>query len=107
MRPAVFVDRDGVVNELVTDAVSGLPESPLAGQDVVLVDGAAPALRRLRRAGYVLVGVSNQPAAAKGVVGLDDLEQVQARVSSSSRPRGSSRTRSSSASIIRRGSSRS
>ena len=80
MKRAVFFDRDGVVNELVPDPVSGLPESPLDSDEVELIPGAASALRRLRSAGYVRVGISNQPAAAKGVVSLDDLERVQARV---------------------------
>ncbi len=68
MSAAVFFDRDGVVNELVPDPVSGLPESPLDPEDVRLIPGAAAALRRLHDAGYLLVGISNQPAAAKGVV---------------------------------------
>jgi D-glycero-D-manno-heptose 1,7-bisphosphate phosphatase len=48
--------------------------------DVALVDGAAEALRRLSAAGWPLVGVSNQPAAAKGRVTLAELEAVQRRV---------------------------
>ena len=80
MRPAAFFDRDGVVNELVPDPGSGLPESPLDPAQVVLIAGAAGGLRRLRNAGYLLVGVSNQPAAAKGTVSLTTLEAVQQRV---------------------------
>jgi D-glycero-D-manno-heptose 1,7-bisphosphate phosphatase len=77
---AVFVDRDGVINELVPDPVSGAPESPLRPDDVRLLDGAADALRRLAGAGWKLIGVSNQPAAAKGTISLDELQAVQARV---------------------------
>ena len=62
------------------DARSGLPESPLDPADIALVPGAAAALRRLRDAGFVLVGVSNQPAAAKGTVPLERLREVQERV---------------------------
>lgn len=80
MRRAVFFDRDGVVNALVPDPVSSLPESPLDPADVRLLPGAAAALRSLRAAGFALVGVSNQPAAAKGVVALERLAEVQARV---------------------------
>jgi D-glycero-D-manno-heptose 1,7-bisphosphate phosphatase len=69
-----------VVNELVRDPLSRLPESPLDPDDVALVPGAASALHRLRSAGYLLVTVSNQPAAAKGVVTLERLRAVQARV---------------------------
>lgn len=77
---AVFVDRDGVINELVMDDASERPESPLAVADVVLVDRAAEALRRLSAAGWPLVGVSNQPSAAKGLVTLPELGAVQRRI---------------------------
>lgn len=77
---AVFIDRDGVINQLVPDPVSGRPESPLAMADVALIEGAAAALKRLSNAGWRLVGVSNQPAAAKGLTTLAELERVQGRV---------------------------
>jgi D-glycero-D-manno-heptose 1,7-bisphosphate phosphatase len=77
---AVFVDRDGVINELVVDPLSGRPESPLRLQDVSLLPDAAPALRRLTGSGCRLVGVSNQPSAAKGLVSLFELQSIQARV---------------------------
>ena len=79
-RAAVFFDRDGIVNELVPDPQTGLPESPLAPEDVRLAPGAADALRRLGDAGFALVGVSNQPAAAKGTVPLAQLHAVATRV---------------------------
>ncbi len=79
-RAAVFLDRDGVLNELVPDRESGLAESPLSPDDVRLAAGAAAAARRLREGGYALVGVTNQPAAAKGRVAVSRLEEVQARL---------------------------
>jgi D-glycero-D-manno-heptose 1,7-bisphosphate phosphatase len=80
VRPAVFFDRDGVVNQLTPDPHSGLPESPLDVSDVVLVPGAGAALAGLQRAGFAVVGISNQPAAAKETVTLATLEAVQERV---------------------------
>lgn len=77
---AAFVDRDGTINELVPDPHTGRPESPLRPEDVSLIPGAAGALRALAAAGWRLVGVSNQPAAAKGVVSAQQLDAVQARV---------------------------
>jgi D-glycero-D-manno-heptose 1,7-bisphosphate phosphatase len=77
---AVFVDRDGVINELITDPVSGRPESPLRVADVQLIPGAAAALRGLADAGWRLVGVSNQPSAAKGLIPLAEVRAIQARV---------------------------
>ncbi len=79
-RAAVFVDRDGVINELVRDPVSGRPESPLQADDVRLIAGAAAALCGLSEAGWSLVGVSNQPSAAKGLVAVAELDAIQARV---------------------------
>jgi D-glycero-D-manno-heptose 1,7-bisphosphate phosphatase len=77
---AAFLDRDGVLNELVGDPVTGEPESPLDPGSVALVPGAARGALALRRAGFRLIGVSNQPSAAKGLVSLDALARVQERV---------------------------
>lgn len=79
-RRAVFLDRDGVLNGLVPDPISGAPESPLDVADVRLEAGAAEAARTLARAGYLLICVSNQPAAAKGKVPVERIHAVHARV---------------------------
>ncbi len=79
-RAAAFLDRDGVLNELVPDRVSGVPESPLRVDDVRLAPGAAVAAGALARLGFVLVCVSNQPAAAKGKVSVAQLRAVHDRV---------------------------
>jgi D-glycero-D-manno-heptose 1,7-bisphosphate phosphatase len=79
-RAAVFLDRDGVINRLVPDPETGFPESPLCPEQVRLVPDAASALKRLRAGGYALAGVTNQPAAAKGRVSIEQLEAVQGTV---------------------------
>jgi D-glycero-D-manno-heptose 1,7-bisphosphate phosphatase len=79
-RPAIFLDRDGVLNELVIDPVSGTGESPLEVKDVRLLAGAAAAARTLVRMGFALVCVSNQPAAAKRRVSVQQLLAVHGRV---------------------------
>jgi D-glycero-D-manno-heptose 1,7-bisphosphate phosphatase len=88
MTAAVFVDRDGVVNEPVWDARTESFESPYRPEDVALVPGAADGLRRLRDAGFTLVLVSNQPAAAKGQVTLEELAAVHERVAEALRTEG-------------------
>jgi D-glycero-D-manno-heptose 1,7-bisphosphate phosphatase len=80
LRPAVFLDRDGVINEPVADDRTGTYESPYSPEDVVLCDGAAAAINELRDAGLLLIAVSNQPAAAKGAVSLERLRAVHERV---------------------------
>jgi D-glycero-D-manno-heptose 1,7-bisphosphate phosphatase len=79
-RAAAFLDRDGVLNELVPDPVSGVPESPLSVAEVRLLPGAAASAAHLAQLGFALVCVTNQPAAAKGRVSIAQLLAVHDRV---------------------------
>jgi D-glycero-D-manno-heptose 1,7-bisphosphate phosphatase len=79
-RPAAFLDRDGTLNEFAPDPDSGVPESPLRIADVRLIEGAAAGARQLAQAGFALVCVSNQPAAAKGKLSLEGLYAIHERV---------------------------
>jgi D-glycero-D-manno-heptose 1,7-bisphosphate phosphatase len=64
--PAAFFDRDGV---LIED--TGYPHRP---EDLVLMPGAAQALRRLNELGYRTVIVTNQSGVARGLFGLDQMQ---------------------------------
>src|SRR5262249_33435078 len=57
-RPAMFFDRDGVLNE-----DTGYPSKPA---DIRWIDGAAAAVRRAKAAGYATVVISNQSSIARG-----------------------------------------
>ena len=69
---AVFLDRDGVLNQ---------PVEPLhsAGQ-VRLLPGVASAVRRLNRSSRLSVVVTNQPLVAKGFASEDDLEAIHGKL---------------------------
>jgi D-glycero-D-manno-heptose 1,7-bisphosphate phosphatase len=69
-RPAVFLDRDGVLVEEIYYPHTGEWEAPLGPQDVRLIPGAAGAAKRLAAAGFALVVISNQGAHAKGKTSL-------------------------------------
>jgi D-glycero-D-manno-heptose 1,7-bisphosphate phosphatase len=58
-RPGAFLDRDGV---LIVDC--GYPHRP---DQLVLIPGAAEAVKRLNAAGYVVVIVTNQSGVARGL----------------------------------------
>ncbi|MFT7772993.1 D-glycero-beta-D-manno-heptose 1,7-bisphosphate 7-phosphatase [Roseateles sp.] len=58
MRPAAFLDRDGVIN-IDHGYVS-------RWEDFTYVPGAVDAMRRLQEAGYALVIVTNQSGVARG-----------------------------------------
>jgi D,D-heptose 1,7-bisphosphate phosphatase len=57
-RPALFLDRDGVLNDDI-----GYPTRPT---DIRWIEGAARAIRVANRAGYAVVVVSNQSCVARG-----------------------------------------
>jgi D-glycero-D-manno-heptose 1,7-bisphosphate phosphatase len=78
--PAVFLDRDGVINKGAMDEELGQYESPYHARDVELEDRAVEGLRMLRGLGWPLIVASNQPAAAKGTVSLAELWEVHERV---------------------------
>jgi D-glycero-D-manno-heptose 1,7-bisphosphate phosphatase len=73
---AVFLDRDGVLNDLVYYADTGEHESPRTAADLRLLPGVAEALKRLQASGWTLFIVSNQPSYAKGKCALEDLHGV-------------------------------
>jgi len=64
-RRAVFLDRDGVLNEPVV--VAGRPLPPDSVADLVLTPGVEEACAELRRAGFLLILVTNQPDIARGM----------------------------------------
>jgi D-glycero-D-manno-heptose 1,7-bisphosphate phosphatase len=76
LRPAVFLDRDGVLNEPVI--VDGRPNPPASAEAVVLVEGAAEACQHLRSAGLPLVVVTNQPDIARGTQSRGAVDAINA-----------------------------
>lgn len=76
-KKAVFLDRDGVINPLVFNPITREYESPKKLEDFHIFPGTADALQSLRREGYLIFLVSNQPDAAKGKARIEDLLQIE------------------------------
>lgn len=72
LRPAAFLDRDGVLNERPREH-----DYVRAVDALVLLPGAADAVRRLADAGYVPVAVSNQRGVARGLVTWETLRAIE------------------------------
>lgn len=70
--PAIFLDRDGVINEEVSYISD--PEQ------VVLIEGSAEALRLLNRSHFRTVIITNQPVVARGEASEEDLQRVHNRL---------------------------
>ena len=73
-RPAIFFDIDGVLNE--EPGGHGV----LKPDDVRLLPGAAAALSLAREKGYRLVGVTNRPQLAKGLLDEEGLQRIFGRL---------------------------
>jgi D-glycero-D-manno-heptose 1,7-bisphosphate phosphatase len=63
---AVFLDRDGVINQAIVR--DGKPYPPSGVGELKIVEGAAEALRGLKQAGFLLIVVTNQPDIARGTM---------------------------------------
>ena len=77
-RPAVFLDRDGVLNKVyVRDGVTHPPDHV---GELEFLPGVEQALDRLHEAGFPLVVVTNQPDVARGKQTHEGVEAINDRV---------------------------
>jgi D-glycero-D-manno-heptose 1,7-bisphosphate phosphatase len=74
MKRAVFLDRDGVLNEVQERNGKPYPPSNLASLQIP--PGTAGALQRLKESDYLLIVVTNQPDVARGKVSRDVVEEI-------------------------------
>lgn len=81
MNRAVFLDRDGVLNHAIVR--DGKPHPPHDLSELRIVDEAAPALLRLRDAGYRLIVVTNQPDVARGTQTRATVDAINAALGAS------------------------
>jgi D-glycero-D-manno-heptose 1,7-bisphosphate phosphatase len=58
------LDRDGVINKSVV--LRGVPHPPATLDEFELLDGVVESVERVRRAGFAVVVVTNQPDVARG-----------------------------------------
>ena len=74
MKRAVFLDRDGVINE--APVRKGQPGSPATFSELRILPGVPEALEALREAGMTLIVATNQPDVAKGIIRRDEVETM-------------------------------
>jgi D-glycero-D-manno-heptose 1,7-bisphosphate phosphatase len=78
-RPAVFLDRDGVINMPVVR--DGRPYPPASVEEFSIYPEAARACALLKDAGFVLVVATNQPDVGRGTQSREVVEGMHARMS--------------------------
>jgi D,D-heptose 1,7-bisphosphate phosphatase len=71
-RPAIFLDRDGVV----TKEINLLHKS----EDLELIQGVPEAIRLINKSDYLVIIVTNQPVIARNLCSIEDLEHIHAKL---------------------------
>ena len=82
MTDAVFLDRDGVINQLVFYPDLGLIDSPLNPTEFKLIPGAAEAIKTFNHLGLKVIVISNQPAIAKGKMSEELFDGIRQKMKS-------------------------
>jgi D-glycero-D-manno-heptose 1,7-bisphosphate phosphatase len=82
MNRAVFLDRDGVINEIAYFPELGLLDSPLNANQFKLLPKVAEAIMLLNRLNLKVIVVSNQPAIAKGKMTREAFEEIRLKMKS-------------------------
>ena len=74
MNKAIFLDRDGVINQ--TNIVDGKPYPPKDISELILLPKVAEALQLLKDAGYFLIVITNQPDVVRGKTKIETVETI-------------------------------
>jgi len=71
---AVFLDRDGVINQ--PKVVAGKPYPPASIDEFILLPGVVEACQKLKQAGFLLVVATNQPDVGRGTLAREAVEDI-------------------------------
>lgn len=75
---AVFLDRDGVINRALV--LNGKSYPPATLDDFQLLPGVEPAIQALRKAGFLVIVVTNQPDVATGIQRREVVEAMHEKL---------------------------
>lgn len=75
MKKAIFLDRDGVINQKAPEG-----DYIIRWEDVRFLDGVAEGVAKLHRHGFTVIVVSNQRCVSKGMISPAELEILHARM---------------------------
>jgi histidinol-phosphate phosphatase family protein len=82
-KPAVILDRDGVLNKKMPRA-----EYVRSWADWEWIPGSLDAVAMFRQAGYRVIVVSNQAGIARGIVSMDALSEIHEKMTTQIREKG-------------------
>lgn len=77
---AVFLDRDGVINEVVYHKEMGILDSPANSSEIKLLPDVGKAINKFKNLGFKVIIISNQPGIAKDKFTIDAFEKMKEKV---------------------------
>ena len=77
-RRAIFLDRDGVINRPVVR--EGKPYAPTSLAEFEILPGVSEACQALKKLGFLLVVVTNQPDVGRGTLAREVVESIHGRL---------------------------
>lgn len=80
MHKAIFLDRDGVINELIYFPEAGVVDTPININQVKLVFGIDQLILQAKRQGFLIIVISNQPAIGLGKLEKKDFELIDQQI---------------------------
>ena len=80
MVKAVFLDRDGVINELIYYREQGVVDSPFTVEQFKFLVGVGKAIKNLHEMGYKVILASNQPGIAKGHMSEETFDKIRQKM---------------------------
>jgi D-glycero-D-manno-heptose 1,7-bisphosphate phosphatase len=78
-RIAVFLDADGVLNNVIMR--DGKPAAPISLDELVIPDEVKPALEILKSKNYLLICVTNKPDIERGLMTQEQVNEIYAKIS--------------------------
>ena len=80
MRRAIFLDRDGILDNCIVR--NGKPYPPSSVSEIELPHGITDALLQLKNLDFLLIVVTNQPDVARGTTSMEKVAAINNYLSS-------------------------
>lgn len=77
---AIFLDRDGVINELIYYAEHGIIDSPFTPEQFRLLPKVSQAITKFHELGFEVIIISNQPGIPKGHLSKETFAEIRTKM---------------------------
>ncbi|KYK22482.1 hypothetical protein AYK24_02080 [Thermoplasmatales archaeon SG8-52-4] len=79
-KKAVFIDRDGVINELVYHTEMGIVDSPFTVEQFKLLPSVGKAINKFHDLDFLVILISNQPGQAKNHYSIEVFKKIKEKM---------------------------